>query len=56
MMATKWVCAWCTTEFGIIDVNPPDQDEISHGICPACYDNQIRELYTHRNMTNEFNS
>jgi hypothetical protein len=49
-MPTKRLCAWCESELGTADVNPPDLNEISHGICPACYDTQIEQVEATRTM------
>jgi hypothetical protein len=56
-MPTKLVCAWCGSELGTADVNPLGLDEISHGICPACYNTQVKQIDTMKtNATINFSS
>jgi PAS domain-containing protein len=33
------ICAWCRTEIRRVASSRAAENEVSHGICPACYDN-----------------
>lgn len=35
------ICAWCNRE---INCDPSGPDAVSHGICPDCLEEQLREL------------
>ena len=39
MFITK--CAWCGV---VMKCDPNGRDAISHGICPACYEEAVREM------------
>lgn len=43
-MPNKQICAWCKNEFGSTDAEMYDVSKISHGICPACFELQIKEI------------
>lgn len=45
----KRVCAWCGLPMD--EVEPLEDERISHGICPTCEKRQIRQLYAE--MTDE---
>ena len=49
-MPTKKICAWCEMELGDTVANPPNRELISHGICPNCYEMQMKELDAMRNI------
>ena len=38
----RLVCAWCNITLG--HTGQVSDDRISHGICPLCYDQQMREI------------
>jgi hypothetical protein len=38
-MTLRVICAWCTRQ-----ITPGPPAPVSHGICPACYAAQMREL------------
>ena len=33
-------CSWCNLEIS----RAPGPDEVSHGICPSCYEKTMREI------------
>jgi len=42
-MYLMWrVCAWCKTVMGLTPCNKPNQ--ITHGICPICFEKLMAEL------------
>lgn len=49
-MSIKLLCAWCNEEIGAAVANSNDPDEVSHGICSACYDRQMKEFSVSRTM------
>ena len=53
-MPVKRICAWCRNEFGITDTEIYDASKISHGICPACFEFQIKEIEISELYTNKF--
>jgi hypothetical protein len=48
----KQVCAWCKIQFGATDEKTAAKDLVSHGICPACYENQMKDIDEQIEMLN----
>lgn len=40
----KIVCAWCQKDMG--EREPFDDPITSHGICPACFEIEIKEIHS----------
>jgi hypothetical protein len=52
-MSTKRICAWCKKELGTTNQKMSDDNKISHGICPACYELQFKEIKALEDKSNK---
>jgi hypothetical protein len=49
----KQICAWCQMKIIATGEKTAAEDLVSHGICPACYENQMKDIDEHLEKLNK---